>query len=199
MAPYFVFPRNLQDLEEESTEDNRLCVQNSVNVASLPSSQLEEFVKGNSKQTKFSLSPYLISHQFPFHSVIFYFLLKQVYPSISPTEKSCVWKIKMCSTVSTRWFVITLFSITLVNLTSLRVSVPISPCFSLTSIPFPGFQTTMMMKFPLSTVLLLIVTLLKYTPSSSSTLFLLKNPMPLLRYVVPKYEQFQMEIWNLKS
>ncbi|KAI6696898.1 hypothetical protein NL676_017017 [Syzygium grande] len=45
MAPPFVFPPNLQALEEDP-EDNRLCAQNPVDVASLRSSELEEFVKG---------------------------------------------------------------------------------------------------------------------------------------------------------
>ncbi|GAU24201.1 hypothetical protein TSUD_23380, partial [Trifolium subterraneum] len=46
MAPHFIFPRNLQDLENDSSEDNNLTVQNSTNISSLSSSQLEEFVKG---------------------------------------------------------------------------------------------------------------------------------------------------------
>ncbi|KHN11863.1 Condensin complex subunit 1 [Glycine soja] len=47
MAPLFVFPRTLEDLEHEGREDDdRLYVQNPVNIASLVSSQLEEFVKG---------------------------------------------------------------------------------------------------------------------------------------------------------
>ncbi|KAI5396595.1 condensin-1 complex subunit CAP-D2 [Lathyrus oleraceus] len=46
MAPHFVFPRTLQDLEQDSPEDNSLSVQNPINIASLSSSQLEEFVKG---------------------------------------------------------------------------------------------------------------------------------------------------------
>ncbi|KAL5067141.1 hypothetical protein RYX36_018028 [Vicia faba] len=46
MAPHFVFPRNLQDLEQDSPDDNSLSVQNPTNIASLSSSQLEEFVKG---------------------------------------------------------------------------------------------------------------------------------------------------------
>ncbi|KAL5546545.1 hypothetical protein UlMin_006232 [Ulmus minor] len=45
MAPQFVFPRTLRDLEEDQ-EDDRLCVQNPIDVASLRPSQLEEFVKG---------------------------------------------------------------------------------------------------------------------------------------------------------
>ncbi|XP_061360849.1 condensin-1 complex subunit CAP-D2 [Gastrolobium bilobum] len=44
MAPHFVFPRTLQDLEEEH-QDNRLYVHNSLNISSFRSSQLEEFVK----------------------------------------------------------------------------------------------------------------------------------------------------------
>jgi condensin complex subunit 1 len=46
MAPHFIFPRNLQDLEQDSSEDNNLTVQNSINISSFSSSQLEEFVKG---------------------------------------------------------------------------------------------------------------------------------------------------------
>ncbi|KAK7392973.1 hypothetical protein VNO78_21423 [Psophocarpus tetragonolobus] len=46
MAPHFVFPRTLQDLEHEHEDDDTLCVLNSVNIASFASSQLEEFVKG---------------------------------------------------------------------------------------------------------------------------------------------------------
>nr|KYP59857.1 Condensin complex subunit 1 [Cajanus cajan] len=46
MAPHFVFPRALEDLEHEGHEDNILYVHNPVNIASLVSSQLEEFVKG---------------------------------------------------------------------------------------------------------------------------------------------------------
>ncbi|TKY53425.1 Condensin complex subunit 1 [Spatholobus suberectus] len=46
MAPPFVFPRTLEDLEHEEHGDNRLYVHNPVNIASLVSSQLEEFVKG---------------------------------------------------------------------------------------------------------------------------------------------------------
>ncbi|XP_030515808.1 condensin-1 complex subunit CAP-D2 [Rhodamnia argentea] len=45
MAPHFVFPPSLQALEQEP-EDNRLYAQNPVNIASLRSSELEEFVKG---------------------------------------------------------------------------------------------------------------------------------------------------------
>ncbi|KAL2325982.1 hypothetical protein Fmac_025040 [Flemingia macrophylla] len=48
MAPHFVFPRTLEDLEQEGhdDDDNRLYVQNPVDIASLVSSQVEEFVKG---------------------------------------------------------------------------------------------------------------------------------------------------------
>ncbi|KAK7279107.1 hypothetical protein RJT34_24151 [Clitoria ternatea] len=46
MAPQFVFPRTLQELEHEEDEDNRLRARNPPNIASLRSSQLEEFVKG---------------------------------------------------------------------------------------------------------------------------------------------------------
>lgn len=47
MAPQFVFPRTLEDLEQEGLEDdNSLRVQNPVDVASFVSSKLEEFVKG---------------------------------------------------------------------------------------------------------------------------------------------------------
>ncbi|XP_030925777.1 condensin complex subunit 1 [Quercus lobata] len=45
MAPHFVFPQSLRELEEDH-EDNRLYAQNSIDVASLRSSELEEFVKG---------------------------------------------------------------------------------------------------------------------------------------------------------
>ena len=45
MAPHFVFPQSLRELEEDH-EDNRLYAQNSTDVASLRSSELEEFVKG---------------------------------------------------------------------------------------------------------------------------------------------------------
>lgn len=51
MAPHFVFPRTLQDLEQDSPEDNSLSVQNPINIASLSSSQLEEFVKGKTKNS----------------------------------------------------------------------------------------------------------------------------------------------------
>ncbi|KAI4348619.1 hypothetical protein L6164_009323 [Bauhinia variegata] len=45
MAPHFVFPHTLRALEEEH-EDNRLIVQNPVEIASLRPAELEEFVKG---------------------------------------------------------------------------------------------------------------------------------------------------------
>ncbi|KAG7017649.1 Condensin complex subunit 1 [Cucurbita argyrosperma subsp. argyrosperma] len=45
MASPFVFPQTLRSLEQEY-DDNRLCVQNPTEIASLPPSQLEEFVKG---------------------------------------------------------------------------------------------------------------------------------------------------------
>ncbi|XP_021746972.1 condensin complex subunit 1 isoform X1 [Chenopodium quinoa] len=45
MAPSFIFPPNLHSLEEEN-EHNHLSVQNPTNIASLRSSDLEEFVKG---------------------------------------------------------------------------------------------------------------------------------------------------------
>ncbi|KAF8043750.1 hypothetical protein BT93_A1921 [Corymbia citriodora subsp. variegata] len=45
MAPHFVFPPNLQALEAEP-EDNRLYAQSPVDIASLRSSEVEEFVKG---------------------------------------------------------------------------------------------------------------------------------------------------------
>ena len=45
MAPHFVFPQSLKELEEEH-EDNRLYAQNHIDIASLRSSELEEFVKG---------------------------------------------------------------------------------------------------------------------------------------------------------
>ncbi|KAK8588828.1 hypothetical protein V6N12_023241 [Hibiscus sabdariffa] len=50
MAPHFVFPPNLQALEkaeeQEDYQDNRLFVQNAIEVSKLPPSELEEFVKG---------------------------------------------------------------------------------------------------------------------------------------------------------
>lgn len=48
MAPHFVFPANLQALEEEC-EGGRLYAQNAVGVASLRSSEVEELVKGLSR------------------------------------------------------------------------------------------------------------------------------------------------------
>jgi condensin complex subunit 1 len=45
MAPHFVFPQSLKELEEEH-EDNRLYAQNHIDISSLRSSELEEFVKG---------------------------------------------------------------------------------------------------------------------------------------------------------
>ena len=47
MAPHFFFPQTLRALEEEH-EDNRLCAQNPIDIASLHPSELEEFVKGHS-------------------------------------------------------------------------------------------------------------------------------------------------------
>ena len=52
MAPHFVFPQSLRELEEDH-EDNRLYAQNSIDVASLRSSELEEFVKGLSLSLSF--------------------------------------------------------------------------------------------------------------------------------------------------
>lgn len=45
MAPSFIFPPNLQALENES-HDGRLCAQNPIDISSLRSSELEEFVRG---------------------------------------------------------------------------------------------------------------------------------------------------------
>lgn len=45
MAPPFIFPQNLQDLEEEY-DDGRLSVQNHTAISSFRPSSLEEFVKG---------------------------------------------------------------------------------------------------------------------------------------------------------
>ncbi|XP_019431612.1 PREDICTED: condensin complex subunit 1-like [Lupinus angustifolius] len=45
MAPHFVFPRHLQDLDQDH-EDNRLFVQNPLDISSLQPSQIEELVKG---------------------------------------------------------------------------------------------------------------------------------------------------------
>ena len=58
MAPHFVFPQSLRELEEDH-EDNRLYAQNSIDVASLRSSELEEFVKGLSLSLSLSLSHFL--------------------------------------------------------------------------------------------------------------------------------------------
>ncbi|XP_031102212.1 condensin complex subunit 1 [Ipomoea triloba] len=46
MAPPFIFPPNLQSLEEEDADGGRLTVQNPTSVPSLRPSELEEFVKG---------------------------------------------------------------------------------------------------------------------------------------------------------
>ncbi|KAL2501832.1 hypothetical protein Fot_35680 [Forsythia ovata] len=46
MAPNFIFPQNLNSLEEEDPDYTRLTVQNSSAISSLRSSELEEFVKG---------------------------------------------------------------------------------------------------------------------------------------------------------
>ncbi|XP_020961061.1 condensin complex subunit 1 [Arachis ipaensis] len=46
MAPYFVFPRSLSELEQEPQDSNRLYAQNPHQISSIRSSQLEEFVKG---------------------------------------------------------------------------------------------------------------------------------------------------------
>ncbi|XP_054795196.1 condensin-1 complex subunit CAP-D2-like [Prosopis cineraria] len=45
MAPPFVFPRTLLELDEDH-DDGRLCVKNLVDTSSLRASELEEFVKG---------------------------------------------------------------------------------------------------------------------------------------------------------
>ncbi|KAE9619744.1 putative condensin complex subunit 1 [Lupinus albus] len=45
MAPHFIFPRHLQDLDQDH-EDNRLFVHNSLDISSLHPSQIEELVKG---------------------------------------------------------------------------------------------------------------------------------------------------------
>lgn len=50
MAPLFVFPQNLQALEkddEEEYQDNRLFVQNAIDIARFRPSELEELVKGS--------------------------------------------------------------------------------------------------------------------------------------------------------
>ncbi|XP_065857315.1 condensin-1 complex subunit CAP-D2 [Euphorbia lathyris] len=48
MPPHFVFPQTLRSLEVEDDDpgDNRICVQNPIDVASFRPSELEEFVKG---------------------------------------------------------------------------------------------------------------------------------------------------------
>lgn len=46
MAPPFVFPQILRALEEDPEDNHRLFAQNTVDVTSLRSSDLEEFVKG---------------------------------------------------------------------------------------------------------------------------------------------------------
>ncbi|KAF4388997.1 hypothetical protein F8388_026726 [Cannabis sativa] len=82
MAPPFVFPRVLGDLEEEN-EDNRLCAQNPIDVTTFRSSELEEFVKGVS----FDLSDkelFCIEEQDVFDSV--YSLIKG-YSGLAPSCK----------------------------------------------------------------------------------------------------------------
>ncbi|XP_047316811.1 condensin-1 complex subunit CAP-D2 isoform X2 [Impatiens glandulifera] len=46
MAPPFIFPPNLQSLEEDCEEDDRLTVHKPINISSFSPSELEEFVKG---------------------------------------------------------------------------------------------------------------------------------------------------------
>ncbi|XP_027364340.1 condensin complex subunit 1 [Abrus precatorius] len=82
MAPIFVFPRTLEELEHED-EDNRLYVHNPINIASFHSSQLEEFVKGVS----FDLSDkeiLCVEEQDVFDRV--YSLLRG-YSTLSPSSK----------------------------------------------------------------------------------------------------------------
>ncbi|XP_047172089.1 condensin-1 complex subunit CAP-D2 isoform X2 [Vigna umbellata] len=84
MAPPFVFPRTLEDLEQEGLEDdNSLRVQNPVDVASFVSSKLEEFVKGVS----FDLSDreiLCIEEQDVFDRV---YSLVRAFPILSPSSK----------------------------------------------------------------------------------------------------------------
>ncbi|GAB2267149.1 Condensin-1 complex subunit CAP-D2 [Dionaea muscipula] len=46
MAPPFFFPSNLHSLESDDDDDNRLIVTNPIDIATIRSSELEEFVKG---------------------------------------------------------------------------------------------------------------------------------------------------------
>ncbi|XP_023527692.1 condensin complex subunit 1 [Cucurbita pepo subsp. pepo] len=82
MASPFVFPQTLRSLEQDY-DDNRLCVQNPTEVASLPPSQLEEFVKGVS----FDLSDkdlFCVEEQDIFDRV--YSLIRD-YSNLSPSCK----------------------------------------------------------------------------------------------------------------
>ncbi|XP_022158546.1 condensin complex subunit 1 [Momordica charantia] len=82
MASHFVFPQTLRALEQDF-DDNRLCVQNPTEIASLRPSQLEEFVKGVS----FDLSDkeiFCVEEQDTFDRV--YSLIRE-YNNLSPSCK----------------------------------------------------------------------------------------------------------------
>ncbi|XP_062112016.1 condensin-1 complex subunit CAP-D2 isoform X2 [Humulus lupulus] len=82
MAPHFVFPRTLGDLEEEN-ESNCLCARNPIDITSFRPSELEEYVKGVS----FDLSDkelFCIEEQDVFDSV--YSLIKG-YSGLPPSCK----------------------------------------------------------------------------------------------------------------
>ncbi|CAK9322761.1 unnamed protein product [Citrullus colocynthis] len=82
MASHFVFPQTLRSLEQ-NYDDNRLCVQNPTEIASLPPSQLEEFVKGIS----FDLSDkdlFCVEEQDTFDRV---YSLVRDYKHLSPSCK----------------------------------------------------------------------------------------------------------------
>ncbi|KAK8272946.1 hypothetical protein V6Z11_D11G371000 [Gossypium hirsutum] len=86
MAPLFVFPQNLQALEkddEEEYQENRLFVQNAIDIARFRPSELEEFVKGVS----FDLSDkelYCIEEQDVFDRV---YSLVRGFSSLAPSCK----------------------------------------------------------------------------------------------------------------
>ncbi|MFQ6635664.1 hypothetical protein Gotur_011165 [Gossypium turneri] len=86
MAPLFVFPQNLQALEKEDEEEyqeNRLFVQNAIDIARFRPSELEEFVKGVS----FDLSDkelYCIEEQDVFDRV---YSLVRGFSSLTPSCK----------------------------------------------------------------------------------------------------------------
>jgi len=160
MAPHFVFPRTLEELEHEHEDDNRLCVQNPVDVASFVSSKLEEFVKGK---------PISLFHSSS--SIPNFLLFFQVCPLISPTGRFCASRSRTSSTVSTPWFAPSPFSPLPPNSASSKRSAPTSPSSSPTWIPFPEPPTT-------TSPSPLTATLSKSTPSSSSPFCSLYTPTP---------------------